>query len=107
MKKILITGAGSYIGTSVEAWLTQLEFNKEYAVDTIDVRENRWKNISFIGYDVLLHVAGIAHIKETRKNSSLYYQVNRDMAIEIAKKAKKEGLHQFIFLSTMNMNKNF
>ena len=103
MKKILITGAGSYIGTSVEAWLTQLEFNKEYAVDTIDVRENRWKNISFIGYDVLLHVAGIAHIKETRKNSSLYYQVNRDMAIEIAKKAKKEGLHQFIFLSTMNV----
>ena len=46
MKKILITGAGSYIGTSVEAWLTQLEFNKEYAVDTIDVRENRWKNIT-------------------------------------------------------------
>ena len=40
---------------------------------------------------------GIAHIKETRKNRDLYYKINRDLAVETAKKAKKSGVKQFIF----------
>ena len=31
----------------------------------------------------------------------LYYKVNRDLAIEIAKKAKREGVKQFIFMSSI------
>lgn len=48
-------------------------------------------------------MAGIAHQKETRENAHLYYEVNRDLAIKTAQKAKKEGVKQFIFLSSMSV----
>lgn len=50
-----------------------------------------------------MHVAGIAHIKETKENEGLYYKVNRDLTYEIAQKAKNEGVKQFIFLSSMSV----
>lgn len=101
MKKILITGANSYIGTSFENWVKQ--YGDMYIVDTISVRDDKWREKSFIGYDSVLHVAGIAHIKETHKNFQLYYKVNRDLAVEVAKKAKKDGVKQFVFLSSMSV----
>ena len=99
MKKILITGANSYIGTSVENWLKQ--YNNEYRVDTIDMIDDSWKNKSFSNYDVVYHVAGIAHDTGNKKDKDLYYRVNRDLAIETAIKAKKDGVKQFIFMSSM------
>jgi nucleoside-diphosphate-sugar epimerase len=101
MKRILITGANSYIGTSVENWLAK-EPDK-YKVDTIDMRDGSWKDKDLSQYDVVFHVAGIAHIKETKENKPLYYKVNRDLAYETAKKAKLEGVKQFIFLSSMSV----
>ena len=99
MKKILITGANSYIGTSFEKWVAQ--WPDKYSVDTVDMKDGSWKKKDFSQYDVVFHVAGIAHIKETKENQGLYYKVNRDLAYETAKKAKADGVKQFIFLSSM------
>lgn len=101
MKKVLITGKNSYIGRSVETWLVR-EPDK-YIVDTVDMEDGSWKEVDFSLYDVVFHVAGIAHIKETSENQDLYYEVNRDLAYETAKKAKTERVKQFIFLSTMSV----
>ena len=101
MKNILITGANSYVGTSFEKWLSQ--WPDRYHVDTIDMIDGTWREKSFKGYDAVFHVAGIAHRKETKENVHLYYEVNRDMAIETAKKAKADGVHHFIFMSSMSV----
>lgn len=101
MTNILITGANSYIGTKFEKWLER--WSEEYIVDTIDMIDTKWREKSFVGYDVVLHVAGIAHIKETKDNADAYYKVNRDLVYEVAKKAKEEGVKQFIFLSSMSV----
>lgn len=101
MKKILITGANSYIGTSFEKWVAQ--WPDKYSVDTVDMIDGTWKEKDFSGYDVIFHVAGIAHVKETKKNAELYYKVNRDLAYEVAQKAKLSGVKQFIFLSSMSV----
>lgn len=101
MKKILITGENSYIGTKFEKWL--LKNSEDYLVDTISVRGDTWKNQDFSMYDIIYHVAGIAHIKETKKNAELYYKVNRDLTYKIARKAKSEGVRHFIFLSSMSV----
>ena len=101
MKKILITGANSYIGTSFERYMQQ--YANDYQVDTIDMIDGSWREKDFSGYDVVYHVAGIAHQKETKKNADLYYKINRDLAIEVARKAKKEGVFQFVFLSSMSV----
>lgn len=101
MKKILITGANSYVGTSFECYMKQ--FGNEYQIDTIDMQDPAWKEKGFSGYDVVFHVAGIAHQKETKENKELYYKINRDLAIDVAKKAKAQGVSQFIFLSSMSV----
>ncbi len=99
MKKILITGANSYVGTNVEKWL--LEDEGKYEIDTLDMREDNWVDHDFSKYDVVYHVAGIAHVSSKKKLAPLYFKVNRDLAINTALKAKEEGVKQFIFMSSM------
>lgn len=99
MKKILITGKNSYIGESVEKWLMKEPEN--YQVDTIDMKDGTWKEQDFSMYDVVFHVAGIAHVSSDPKMEELYYKVNRNLTIETAKKAKLEGVKQFIFMSSI------
>lgn len=104
MKRILITGANSYIGGSVEAYLR--EFPGQYAVETVDMVDGSWRERSFAGFDTVFHVAGIAHadrgrIPEARR--ALYYRVNRDLAVETANKAKADGVGQFVFMSSANV----
>lgn len=98
-KKILITGKDSYIGISLDKWLQQ--WPSRYSIDTIDMIGDEWRHCSFKGYDVVFHVAGIAHVSTNPKLESLYYKVNRDLAIETAKKAKNDGVKQFIFMSSI------
>lgn len=99
MKRILITGAGSYIGTKVESWLKQ--WPEEFQVDAIDAIDGHWKQADFSKYDVVYNVAGIAHVKAAAGEGPLYYAINRDMVIEIAKAAKAAGVKQFIHMSSM------
>ncbi len=99
MKKILITGANSYIGTSFEKWVKQ--WPGDYLVDTVDMIDGTWRDKNFSGYDVVFHVAGIAHVSTDPNMEELYYKVNRDLTIETAKKAKTEGVKQFIFMSSI------
>jgi len=99
MKKILITGANSYIGTSFEDWLEK--YPDKYEIDTIDMIDSSWKDKDFSIYDVVFHVAGIAHVSSDPKLEELYYKVNRDLTIETAMKAKAEGVKQFIFMSSI------
>lgn len=99
MKRILITGANSYIGTSFEKWVSQ--WPEEYYVDTVETRSDQWKELDFSPYDVVFHVAGIAHQDAKADQEELYYRVNRDLTIEVAQKAKSEGVKQFIFMSSM------
>ncbi len=103
MKKILITGSTSYIGKSFEAYMLK---HKEYQVDTISVRNDQWRQCNFAQYDIVIHVAGLVHLipkKMTCQLKEKYYQVNTKLAIDVANKAKTEGVKQFIFMSTMSI----
>jgi UDP-glucose 4-epimerase len=99
MKRILITGANSYIGTSVDTWLSNQK--DKYQVDTVDTINDAWKETDFSKYDTVFHVAGIAHVSSDPKLEDLYYKVNRDLTIETANHAKKSGVKQFIFMSSI------
>lgn len=95
---ILITGAGSYVGTSVERWIKN---HSNHRVDTLDMLKDTWRDTDFSIYDVVYHVAGIAHVNAKANMEALYYKVNRDLTIEVAQKAKAAGVKQFIFMSSM------
>ena len=95
---ILITGAGSYVGTSVERWIKN---HSNHRVDTLDMLKDTWRDTDFSIYDTVYHVAGIAHVNAKANMETLYYKVNRDLTIEVAQKAKAAGVKQFIFMSSM------
>ena len=102
MKKILITGKGSYLGNSLKAYLEA--FGDCYQVDCLSLRSGDWKEQSFRGYDAVYHTAAIVHqprSKDAPGELARYRAVNCDLAVDAAKKAKAEGVRQFVFLSTM------
>ena len=98
MKRVLITGAGSFVGTNIEKWL--LRVPGEFEVDTVDTMNDVWKQADFTKYDSVFHVAGIAHVDPKPEMAPLYYKVNRDLTVEIARHAKSEGVKQFVFMSS-------
>lgn len=102
-KKILITGEGSYVGESFKEYAEE-HYKENFAIDTIDMIGDSWREKNFSGYDIVYHVAGIAHADVGNVSEEIkekYYQVNTDLAIEVAKKAKDEGVKEFIFMSSM------
>lgn len=102
MKKVLITGANSYIGVSFEKYVTE-KYSDQLSVDTVDMIDGSWRQKDFSAYDIVYHVAGIAHAdvgnvsEETKKR---YYAINTNLALETAKKARDAGVKQFVFMSS-------
>lgn len=99
MKSILITGKGSYIGTHFKEYMKQ--WPDQYQVEELDMMGPAWSDHDFSKYDVVYHVAGLAHSTPDESQRDLYYRVNTELAYETAKKAKEEGVRQFIFMSSI------
>ena len=98
MTKVLITGAGSYVGESVRRYI--LSTSSDFEIDAVDTMNDAWKEADFSKYEVVYHVAGIAHVNADPKMEALYYKVNRDLTVEVARAAKAAGVKQFIFMSS-------
>ena len=102
VKKVLITGAGSYIGETFRAYA-----GKHYPalhIDAVDMLDGSWRKADFSPYDIVYHVAGIAHAdvgNVSEETKEKYYKVNTDLAVEVAEKAKAESVQEFIFMSSM------
>ncbi len=100
MIRICITGAGSYIGTRIAQHLAQ----RPETFETVELDVSQpWQPDALAGFDAVIHVAGIAHQKETDENRSLYTAINCDLALEVAAAAKENGVKQFVFFSSMSV----
>ncbi len=102
MRKVLITGANSYIGTSFEKYVAE-HYKDELQVSIIDMIDGSWRNKFFSEYDCVFHVAGLAHADVGNVSDEIkakYYAINTDLAIETCKKAKADGVKQFVFMSS-------
>lgn len=100
MKRILITGINSYLGGRFRRYMEQFP---EYTTVSISMRDGSWRGEDFTGFDVVYHVAGLAHSDNGRispEKAQKYYEINTELTKELAKKAKREGVKQFIFMSS-------
>ncbi|WP_326716800.1 NAD-dependent epimerase/dehydratase family protein [Vagococcus jeotgali] len=104
MTRILITGKSSYIGTSFERYMKDYP---EYEIDMISVRGDEWKDEDFSDYDVVFHVAGLAHADVgtiSKEEQQKYYDINCDLSVEVAEKYKQDRggkESQFIYMSSI------
>lgn len=94
--KIKIIGSNSYIGNHLYDKL--LSLGHEVAV--FDAKERTVEECSFDGIDSVVIVAAIVHKKHC-KDSKLFERINADLPFEYAQKAKKFGVKQVVFISTM------
>ena len=78
MKRILITGKNSYLGTHVKERLERTP--DRYQVEELDLKDGSWREKDFSGYDCIYHVAGLAHSTPKDSEKDLYYQVNTELA---------------------------
>ncbi len=98
--RILITGKNSFVGTNF------IKYSKFRNVDEISLFDKNPEDINFKGYDVVIHLVAIVHQKITIPEEE-YFKINRDLCIEVATHAKKAGVKQFIFLSTVKVYGKF
>lgn len=107
MKKILITGINGYVGNSFKKYVLSYQTKENepvWQIDNISLRDSAWEQVSFSDYDAIFHTAGIAHADTGRVSEgtkALYYRVNRDLAVKTAEKARREGVKQFIYMSSV------
>ena len=101
MKRVLIAGAGSYIGERLAAWLNRAP--ERFTVETADLRAQTWQQEDWSGRDAVVLVAGLAHRKEQPGDEAMYDRVNHVLAVDAARKAKQAGVRQFVFFSSMSV----
>jgi nucleoside-diphosphate-sugar epimerase len=100
MEKILITGKNSFVGTNI------LKYSIFKDIDSISLLDNNPETIQFSNYNTVIHLVAIVH--QTKQIDEIeYFKINRDLCLEVARNAKKSGVKQFIFLSTVKVYGEF
>lgn len=92
--RILIIGKNSFIGNNFIKFHSHSHEIKEF-----DTLKNDINALDLYNVDTIIHLAAIVH-QTTSISEDVYFKVNRDLAVEVAQKAKKEGVRQFVFMST-------
>lgn len=99
MKKVIVIGANSYIGQRFNDYILQ-KYRSEIFIDLVYAKDGSWRQKDFTEFDIVLHLAAVVHLKEKDNMESLYYEINHKLAVEIAEKAKKSKIKQFILMSS-------
>lgn len=97
MKKILITGASGYLGSSFIN-----SYYKEFAFEKFSLLKQSIEELNFQNIEVVLHCAALVH-KSNSQNYSYedFYRINADYTYRLAKEAKQSKVGHFVFISTI------
>jgi UDP-glucose 4-epimerase len=93
VKKVAITGASGFLGTYI------INMNVTFNIVELDLLCLSVAEINFSEFDAVLHLAALVH-QMKGADDTLYTKINRDLAFDVAKKAKSHGVKHFILMST-------
>ncbi|MFT5697852.1 MAG: nucleoside-diphosphate-sugar epimerase [Desulforhopalus sp.] len=119
MQKVLVTGANGFIGKALCSQLEVFKYQCVYVVRSpitgeveggrsvavIDIKSNtKWKNV-LSGVDVVIHLAGLAHVrKKYDKDLKEYREVNTFGTLNLARQAIKAKVKRLIYVSSIGVN---
>lgn len=94
--KVLLTGATGFIGSHFIRYITS------YEITPFSFQNGNISTLNLSSYDAVLHLAALVH-QMNGADAEEYKQVNAIHTLELAKKAKEDGVKQFIFMSTVKV----
>lgn len=97
-KKVMLIGIGGYIGSKFIEYINR-NF-PDWQIDAVDSMNRKWEQAKFHGYDAVYNVSGLAHANARQGSEDLYYQVNGQLPIDVAKKSKEENVPLFVQMSS-------
>lgn len=95
----MLVGIGGYIGGKFTDYIKNNY--PDWVVDSVDSMNGIWKGADFHGYDAVYNVSGLAHANARQGSEEQYYAVNGQLPIDVATKAKAEGVLLFVQMSSM------
>jgi len=93
--KILLTGASGFVGSYF-----QEHYANCYEIETFSFLRNDLQRLSCEGIHTVIHLAALVHQMEGSSYEA-YQKVNVAQTIQLAKKAKCDGVKHFIFMSSI------
>lgn len=108
MSKILLLGGDGFVGrsfVSLRSGSSELRIISRVSTflkhDEIVIKDP-WhlSEKIFHNADIAFNCFGIAH-RTDKENETLFYKINRDLAVDLARKAKAAGVRKFVQMSSM------
>ena len=115
--KILLTGASGFIGRAVHPQLVARGHEVRCAGRNVAARDV-WPSYAVVGdingdtqwgaalqgIDVVVHVAGCAHVFDRLATSRTFEEVNVQGSVNLAIQATAAGVRRFVFISSIGVN---
>jgi len=110
--KVIVTGSSGFIGSRLCYFLSQQRYSTIRVSRTAkpnsqkdlicDLETNQLAKGAMSGVDTIFHLAGYAHdLSDPQKSKKKYVKLNVDATKKLAIQASKEGVKNFIFVSSV------
>lgn len=97
MKKLLLTGANGFLGSYFYK-----QYSIKYDIRTFSFVQNQLESLSLKDIDTVIHLGALVH-QTQNINDEMYETINVTQTLELAQKAKDDGVQHFIFMSTVKI----
>ena len=97
MKKVLVTGASGFVGSYFLK-----KYQQKYNFESFSFLNDDFSNLDLCSVDVIVHLSALVH-QMGGASYTEYFRINVIQTLDLAKKAKLNGVKQFIFMSSVKV----
>jgi UDP-glucose 4-epimerase len=94
---ILLTGGNGFIGNYF-----QNNYGDSYNISTFSFRNDDINKLDLKNIDTIVHLSALVH-QMGGASKEAYFKINVNNTLELAKKAKKANVKQFVFMSSVKV----
>ena len=97
MLNILLTGSSGFVGSYFKN-----KYADNYNISTFSFLNDNFKELKFLRIDAIVHLSALVH-QMGGASKEEYEKINVTQTLDLAKKAKENGVKHFVFMSTVKV----